>query len=317
MASGSAKGIISQRTKSFAEVEHLAELWNDPAGFADKLLPFLEQEYDAIPEKERIGKGRVYISRAAVDGLWRYLKNTAPKGTKLSPESFLLFAQRTYSHALERKENFLRYLSVFLLAEAIKKDTSAFFTCEPQILEWAGSDDWEMREIALEFIVNAIRYYPDAVLPKVWELAASENPNLRRLAAEGIRPRGTTKWLRDPAQNDIVLDILAQLRFDSSEYVRKSVSNNLKDLTKYMPEKILPLLTKWVREAGITVTPDLASKTKTELGASNFALIYIVKKTLRWIKDRNPELHPQIERIIGSNYLKYFDEKRNLLAREK
>ncbi len=317
MASGSAKGIISQRTKSFAEAEHLAELWNDPKGFADKLLPFLEQEYDAIPEKERIGKGRVYISRAAVDGLWGYLKSTAPKGTKLNPESLLLFAQRTYSHALERKENFLRYLSVFLLAEAIKKDASAFFTCEQQILEWAGSDDWEMREITLEFIVNAIKYYPDAVLPRVRELVSSENPNLRRLAAEGIRPRGCTKWLRDPTQNDIVLDILAQLRFDSSEYVRKSVSNNLKDLTKYMPEKILNLLARWVNEADIAVTPDLASKTKSELGVEHFALIYIVKKALRWIKDRNPEFHPQIEAIVGSNYLKYFDEKRNILAREK
>ncbi len=317
MGSKSAKGIISQRTKSFAEAGHLAELWNDPKGFADKLLPFLEQEYDAIPEKERIGKGRVYISRAAVDGLWRYLKSSAPRDTKFNTESFLLFAQRTYSYAIERKENFLRYLAVFLLAEAIKKESNAFLACERQILEWAGSDDWEMREIALEFIVNAIRYYPDAVLPKVRELAASENPNLRRLVAEGIRPRGSTKWLRDPAQNDIVLDILAQLRFDSSEYVRKSVSNNLKDLTKYMPEKVFPLLDRWVMEAGITVTPDLASKTKTELGARNFALIYIVKKALRWVKDRNPELHPQIERIIGSNYIKYFDEKRNLLAMER
>ncbi len=317
MVSGSSKGIISQRTKSFAEAEHLAELWNDPKSFADKLLPFLEQEYNTIPEKERIGKGRVYISRAAVDGLWRYLQSAATRGTKLSSESFLLFAQRTYSYALDRKENFLRYLAVFLLAEAIKKDTSAFVACEQQILDWAGSDDWEMREIALEFIVNAIKYYPDDVLPRVKEWASSENPNLRRLAAEGIRPRGSTKWLRDPAQNDIILHILDQLRFDSSEYVRKSVSNNLKDLTKYMPEKILPLLARWVREAGIPVTPDLASKTKNELGSRNFALIYIVKKALRWVKDRNPELHPQIEHIIGSNYVKYFDEKGNLLARER
>jgi len=99
--------------------------------------------------------------------------------------------------------------------------------------------------------------------------------------------------------------------------VRKSVSNNLKDLTKYMPEKILKLLARWVHEAGITVTADLASKTKTELGADHFYLIYIIKKALRWLKDRNPEFYPEIEEIIGNNYLKYFDEKRNLLAREK
>jgi 3-methyladenine DNA glycosylase AlkC len=317
MVSGSSKGIISQRTTSFAEAENLPALWEVPLSFADKLLPFLEGEYNAIPEKERIGKGRVYIARAAVAGLSAYFKGKTAKNAKLTPESVLRFSQQVFSYALEKKENFLRYLAIFWLAEVVKKDPKGFPICERQILAWAIDDDWEVREIVLEFVVNGIKNYPDVLLPKTREWSLSPNPNLRRLAAEGIRPRGGTKWLRDPTQNDVVLNILEQLRFDSAEYVRKSVSNNLKDLTKYMPKKILALLARWVHEAGITVTPDLASKIKSELGADHFYLIYIIKEALRWVKDRNPEFHPQIETIIGRNYLKYFDEKRNLLAREK
>ncbi len=317
MISGSSRGIISQRTKSFAEAENLAAHWVDPRVFADKLLPFLEQEYNSIPENERLGKGRVYIARAAVNGLSAYFKGKSAKNANLIPESMLDFSQQVFSYALEKKENFLRYLAIFWLAEVVKKDPKGFLTCERQILAWATDDDWEARELTLEFVVNGIKYYPDVLLPKIREWSSSLNPNLRRLASEGIRPRGGTKWLRDPTQNDVVLNILEQLRYDPSEYVRKSVSNNLKDLTKYMPEKILGLLAKWVHEVGITVTPDLASKTKAELGADHFYLIYIIKKSLRWVKDKNPEFHLQIEAIIGSNYLKYFDEKRNLLARKK
>jgi len=33
------------------------------------------------------------------------------------------------------------------------------------------------------------------------------------------------------------------------------------------------------------------------------------------MKNKNPEFHPQLEKILGKNYILYFDEKRNMLAR--
>ncbi|OLS15205.1 MAG: hypothetical protein RBG13Loki_1171 [Promethearchaeota archaeon CR_4] len=317
MVSASSKGIIKQRTIEFAEKEHLIAYWPIAIVFCYKFLPFLEQEYAAIPEKERIGKGRVYIARAAVEGLFNYLKNRSVKNMEITPTSCLSFSQQVFSYALENKENFLRYLSIFLLAEVAKKDPSAFLTCESQILVWANDKDWEVREITIEFVVNGVGYYPEIIIPRIREWVSSLNANIRRFGAEGLRPRGGTKWVRDPEQNDEVLSLLGQLRFDSSEYVRKSLSNNLKDLTKYMPQKILNLLKSWVQDAGIPVTSDLASKTKREIGADNYHLIYIVKKTLRWVKAKNPELHPLVEKIIGADYLRYFDEKKNILAKPK
>nr|MDO8109606.1 hypothetical protein [Candidatus Sigynarchaeota archaeon] len=121
-------------------------------------------------------------------------------------------------------------------------------------------------------------------------------------------------WLRDPARNDRVLLILASMRSDPSEYVRKSVGNNLKDLTKYMPGKILSLAESWISETGLQVTPDLASKNKKDLGDAIFYLVWTLKQAMRWIKARNPEHHSRLEKILGTNYVKFFEEKKNRSA---
>ncbi len=39
-----------------------------------------------------------------------------------------------------------------------------------------------------------------------------------------------------------------------------------------------------------------------------------MKQSMRWIKDRNPEFHGRLERLLGKYYILYFDEKRNRLA---
>ena len=47
---------------------------------------------------------------------------------------------------------------------------------------------------------------------------------------------------------------------DSSIYVRKSVGNNIKDLSKYMPEKILKLMEIWIKQSNIEVHAELAEE---------------------------------------------------------
>ncbi|QEE16402.1 hypothetical protein DSAG12_02232 [Promethearchaeum syntrophicum] len=113
------------------------------------------------------------------------------------------------------------------------------------------------------------------------------------------------------------MEILDLLRADPSVYVRKSVGNNLKDLSKYMPEKILKLTKKWVKNANIEVNNELASKSKKERGEKHFYLIWTIKHGLRWLKARNPEYFSQIQEILGKNYILYFDEKKNRTAKPK
>jgi hypothetical protein len=71
---------------------------------------------------------------------------------------------------------------------------------------------------------------------------------------------------------------------------------------------------KWIHEAKITVSDDLASKTKLELGEKNFYLIWTMKHAMRWLQEKEPQFHPRLEKILGKNYIQYFQEKSNKSA---
>jgi 3-methyladenine DNA glycosylase AlkC len=78
-----------------------------------------------------------------------------------------------------------------------------------------------------------------------WSL--HENHHVRRLSSEGSRPR--LPWaialpvLKKNPQP--ILPILENLKTDSSEYVRRSVANNLNDIAKDNPHIVISMVQKW------------------------------------------------------------------------
>lgn len=75
--------------------------------------------------------------------------------------------------------------------------------------------------------------------------------HVRRLASEGIRPRlpwgkRLVEFCGDPAA---IFPILERLKDDTSAYVRKSVANNLNDITKDNPDKVIDLCQQWRQDA--------------------------------------------------------------------
>jgi 3-methyladenine DNA glycosylase AlkC len=179
--------------------------------------------------------------------------------------------------------------------------------------EWGSNDDWKVREGAIYPIISGLKKNPEKVLEILAKWVNHENEYIRRLVAESLRPKATVKWLRNPEKNDKVLDILTEMRKDPSLYVRKSVGNNIKDLSKYMPEKMLRLMESWLEQANIRVHEQLA--TEVGLTQEEKRLIWTIKQGMRWIKDKNPEFHDGLEQILGKFYLLYFDEKTNRLAK--
>jgi 3-methyladenine DNA glycosylase AlkC len=99
-----------------------------------------------------------------------------------------------------------------------------------------------------EFAIRAfIRQYPQATLLQLIQWTQSTNPHHRRLASEGCRPRlpwatPLIEFKRDPSP---ILPILTLLKTDNSEYVRKSVANNLNDIAKDHPEQMIALAYSW------------------------------------------------------------------------
>jgi 3-methyladenine DNA glycosylase AlkC len=84
-------------------------------------------------------------------------------------------------------------------------------------------------------------------MAQMLEWARHEHPGVRRLASEGCRPR--LPWgivLPDlKADPSPILPILELLKHDESEAVRRSVANNLNDISKDNPDVVLGLLQRW------------------------------------------------------------------------
>lgn len=74
------------------------------------------------------------------------------------------------------------------------------------------------------------------------------DPHVRRLVSEGTRPRlpwgmRLSEFVRDPEPVILLLEIL---RDDPEEYVRRSVANNLNDIAKDHPDRVVDLAKTWM-----------------------------------------------------------------------
>lgn len=128
----------------------------------------------------------------------------------------------------------------------------------PDFVAEYGLDDFEVSMQALELFTQysssefAVRPFlvrhGDRMLAQMQRWAAHPNEHVRRLASEGSRPRlpwamALPQFKHDPKP---LLPILDALRADPSEYVRRSVANNLNDIAKDHPDLVLEIAQKWL-----------------------------------------------------------------------
>lgn len=93
--------------------------------------------------------------------------------------------------------------------------------------------------------------YPEKTLQQMLIWSKHEHAMVRRLSTEGCRPRlpwamALPAFKKDPQP---ILPILKRLRNDSSESVRRSVANNLNDISKDNPELMFELVEPWKGES--------------------------------------------------------------------
>jgi 3-methyladenine DNA glycosylase AlkC len=86
-------------------------------------------------------------------------------------------------------------------------------------------------------------------LLKVW--IRDPDPNVRRCAVEGTRPRGV--WCRHipelRQEPERAAYLLEPVRSDASDYVRRSVANWINDASKDRPEWAVAVTSRWLRES--------------------------------------------------------------------
>ena len=99
----------------------------------------------------------------------------------------------------------------------------------------------------------------DHALPVIKEWLADSNHNVRRAVTEGLRIWTGRPYFRE--HPEFAIHLLSQLRNDESEYVRKSVGNALRDISKKHMELVKCELHQWdITNKHIKQTHKLASK---------------------------------------------------------
>ena len=121
-------------------------------------------------------------------------------------------------------------------------------------------EDWRVQEIlaqAFDTYCASIGY--EQVVPVIKDWLADSNPNVRRAVTEGLRIWTGRPYFRD--HPDVAIKLLSQLRDDSSEYVRRSVGNALRDISKKHKALVEAELQKWdTSTKEVKQTYKLASK---------------------------------------------------------
>lgn len=194
------------------------------------------QQYSYFDEKA--------FSRSVFDNSWQ---------AKELKQRMRHIAQSLHSHL---PTDYKKAISI--LKPVAEKFSGFEFMFFQDYVECYGLDDFETSIPALEHFTRfsssefAVRAFilqdEKRMMKQMLHWAKSDNHHVRRLASEGCRPRlpwaiSLPAFKANPKQ---VLPILKTLMNDNSEYVRRSVANNLNDISKDNPDIVLEWATHWM-----------------------------------------------------------------------
>ena len=161
--------------------------------------------------------------------------------------AFLAFKSNVYQ---------VRMYSVFLFGYLSSYEEILIFMRD----EVSKDDNWRVQEVlakAFDEFCKQTGY--EKSLPVIDEWLQNTNPNVRRAVTEGLRIWTSRPYFND--NPDEAIKRIATLKEDSSEYVRKSVGNALRDIIKKFPELIKEELDGWdINSKEIQQVYKLASK---------------------------------------------------------
>ena len=195
----------------------------------------LEKEFSLIENGFKVEENRALVDYKSNDNA--YNKELA----------FLAFKSNVYQ---------VRMFSVFLFGYLSSDEEILRFMRD----EVSKDDNWRVQEVlakAFDEFCKQTGY--EKSLPIIDEWLINNNPNTRRAVTEGLRIWTSRPYFKDNP-NEAIRRITA-LKDDSSEYVRKSVGNSLRDISKKFPELIKEELDSWdVKSKEIQKVYKLASK---------------------------------------------------------
>lgn len=151
----------------------------------------------------------------------------------------------------------VRCCAIFILGFITARDNTVLLLLKNA----ARSDEsWQVQEI----IAKAFDQYCkdngyENSLPEIKAWLSDEHPNVCRAVTEGLRI-----WTGRPyfkTHPEVAIDLISQHKANDSEYLRKSVGNSLRDISKKYGELVRMEIAKWdLQDKRIAFTYDYVLK---------------------------------------------------------
>ena len=199
-----------------------------------------------------------YIQRLEKE--FSLIKNGFKQEEKQALEDFRKFNQEQI-----QKLGYLAYQSTVYQVRMYGIFLFGYLSEEKQILDFmkkevSKDENWRVQEVlakAFDEYCRKIGY--EQALPVIDEWLRDIHPNTGRAVTEGLRIWTSRPYFKEHPEEAIKR--IAALKEDSSEYVRKSVGNALRDISKKYPELIKAELDTWnIEKKSVKQVYQLASR---------------------------------------------------------
>lgn len=135
----------------------------------------------------------------------------------------------------------VRMLGTYMLGQLSTVHSESLETLETKV---ALDPNWRVQEMlakALDHYCKCIGYQQSLPLIKKW--LSDPNPNVKRAVIEGLRIWTGRPYFKDHPK--VAIEYISKYRSEDSEYLRKSVGNALRDISKKYPNEIAEELLTW------------------------------------------------------------------------
>ncbi|MCC0634777.1 DNA alkylation repair protein [Clostridioides sp. ES-S-0190-01] len=203
---------------------------------------------------EEINLEEVIAKIITIENGFKEIENIAKKIVK-NNDSKKCYYLSIYLYRSEYYQ--VRELAVFILGFISIHISEALLFLKNNV---SKDENWRVQEIlakSFDYYCSEVGY--DKSLPVIKEWLSSDNPNIKRAVTEGLRV-----WtIRDYFKTNptVAISLLSSLKDEDSEYLRKSVGNALRDISKKHPDLVKNELNSWdVSNKKVELVYKLASK---------------------------------------------------------
>jgi 3-methyladenine DNA glycosylase AlkC len=181
--------------------------------------------YTKLLFNEETGKERYSLAQKEAEKIY----------TKNDTEYCWNFAMECYNCELY----YIQFLGVYILG--LIGNQKALYFLKNTV---SKNPAWQVQEfLAMAFDNYCKKNGYENSLETINEWLSDKNANIRRAVTEGLRIWTKRPYFKDNPEETVKL--LSSHKADESEYVRKSVGNSLKDISKAYPELVRKELNEW------------------------------------------------------------------------